>query len=503
LTAALLLASTLGCGKPGPTTPLLVEIPHPDITGFDELVRQQLQRKQEEVRREGSYGELGMLYHAYALYDAAGACYRNARALAPRTFRWPYYLGKVYVEQGAWDNAVTAFRQALAVEPGNVPALVCLAQALLEANNPSEAETFFKRALVKDATCAVAHAGLGEVAALRGEHALAARHFEAGLQFQPGATALHYSLAMTYRNLKQPGKAAAHMKKRGSAKPRVPDPLMNAVGELPVGMQHRTQRTEAATKTGNSALAVEEVREAVREYPDNPLLRLNLGVALGRSGDHDGAIRQFREAIRLRPKFARAHNNLAVALACKGANEDALAHFHRAVACDPQFLDAHLGLARMALQTGKHTLAATHYASAAGIDLRSVPARAGNVVALAKAGRHADAMRSLEESRKVLPDSMPLVHAAARLWAACPEDRFRDGPRALEAAKTLFRKQKCIEHAETVAMALAETGNYAEARRWQQKAIEVATRQGRGSALPRLRGNLALYKSGKPCRTPW
>ena len=39
--------------------------------------------------------------------------------------------------------------------------------------------------------------------------------------------------------------------------------------------------------------------------------------------------------------------------------------------------------------------------------------------------------------------------------------------------------------------------------KWQNRAIDVATRGNRGDAIPRLKKNLALYKSGKPCRTPW
>jgi len=49
----------------------------------------------------------------------------------------------------------------------------------------------------------------------------------------------------------------------------------------------------------------------------------------------------------------------------------------------------------------------------------------------------------------------------------------------------------------------AETGNYDQAMQWQKKAIAVATSANRADAMPRLKKNLALYESGKPCRTPW
>jgi hypothetical protein len=98
---------------------------------------------------------------------------------------------------------------------------------------------------------------------------------------------------------------------------------------------------------------------------------------------------------------------------------------------------------------------------------------------------------------------MVLAHTAARLRAACPDDSVRDGAAALPLAQTVFRTYQCIEHAETLAMAFAETGKYGEARKWQKQAIDAAMSENRGDVMPRLKKNLALYEMGKPCREPW
>ena len=516
LLGSLCLGSSIGCEKTESKPPDLVEIPHPDITNkFDDAVKRQLQSKQSELaavceRPEAdqaelsrSYGEMGMLYHAYDLHDAAEACYRNARALAPGEFRWCYYLGKLYARQGDSDKAVAAFKQALSIKADDMPAMVDLAYTHLAANRPDEAERFFKRALAKDAACAYAHFGLGKIAMLRHEHESAARHFRETLLLQPNATFIHYQLAMAYRNLKQPGKAAEHLAKQGHGLIVFPSPLMNAVETLRVGMKRRLEAGVAALRAGRIAEGLEELRKAVQADPDNAMPRLSLAAALAKTGDRNGAIRQFRELIRMRPKCARAHYWLGVLAAQKGDNDEAMTHFLEALNCDPQQLDTHLGLAGLALRTGNSTLAVTHFALAVKIDPRHVAARLGRVIALAKAGKHVEATDSLAKSRKVLPSSMPLDHAAARLWATCPDDRLRNGAKALELAKALFQANRSLEHGETVAMAFAETGEYDLASKWQTKAIDVATRGNRGDALPRLKRNLALYKSGKPCRTPW
>ena len=57
--------------------------------------------------------------------------------------------------------------------------------------------------------------------------------------------------------------------------------------------------------------------------------------------------------------------------------------------------------------------------------------------------------------------------------------------------------------AETMAMALAEIGRYAEAARWQRDAMAEARSSGRTVLLPRMADNLKLYERGRPCRAPW
>jgi 16S rRNA U1498 N3-methylase RsmE len=56
---------------------------------------------------------------------------------------------------------------------------------------------------------------------------------------------------------------------------------------------------------------------------------------------------------------------------------------------------------------------------------------------------------------------------------------------------------------ETVAMAFAEVGQYAEAVKWQRKAMAAVQQAGRADLLPRIAHLLSLYEQGKPCRTHW
>jgi len=493
----------------------ILDIPLPDITNLDEAVRKQLQQAQSALsqlrqkpgvsdsRLGRSYGEMGMLYHAYRLYDAAEACYKNARTLQPEALRWPYYLGDIHLQKGDSEKEAATYENALAMDADYVPALINLAHNRLSANKPDEAEPLFKKALVADPVCAAAHAGLGEIALLREEHETAARYFENALRLQPSATIVHYSLAMAYRGLKENEKAREHLARRGYTKASVSDPLMAALNSLSVGSQRHMEIAADASKSGKVALALQELRKAVRAAPEDPMSRIGLAITLAQIGNHDGAAEQFREAIRLKPNSARAHRNFAVMLAKKGDDGAAMDHYLKAVACDPQHAGSQLGLADLALKMGKQELASTHYELAEQIDPRHPVPKKGKIVILAKEGKYAEAFDYLEEANELIPNNLTLTHVAARLLATCPDEQFRDGTKALSLAKTVFGTRQTIEHGETLAMAFAETGCYDEAQRWQKMAIEVAETEDRHDALPRLKKNLDLYESGKPCRTPW
>ena len=67
----------------------------------------------------------------------------------------------------------------------------------------------------------------------------------------------------------------------------------------------------------------------------------------------------------------------------------------------------------------------------------------------------------------------------------------------------LMAKQKDTDVGETLAMALAELGDYRQAATIQREVIDATQRAGLPAAAARMRQNLKLYKAGRPCRTPW
>jgi tetratricopeptide (TPR) repeat protein len=127
----------------------------------------------------------------------------------------------------------------------------------------------------------------------------------------------------------------------------------------------------------------------------------------------------------------------------------------------------------------------------------------GYAMGLVRLGRYQEARARLESAIQSFPDQPGFPHALARLLAAAPDDRVRDGARATSIMSELMKSQQTTAMAETMAMALAETGRFDEAVRWQQEAITSARAGKREDLVRTLSTNLRLYENRQPCRTPW
>jgi len=500
---------------PGAKLPALSAVPLPNLRKLDQVVQHQLEdcqamltameKKPNATPAELSdaFGEMGKLYHAYELLEAAEACYRNAQTLASKEFPWPYYLGHLYRTQGKLPEATVALERALAIRPEDLPAMVALAETNLLLNQAERAGNLFRKILAKYPSCASAMVGLGKIASSDRDFPAAVACFQSALKLSPNATAIHYSLAMAYRGLGDMTKAREHLQLRGDVAPTLNDPLMANLRNLPTGARHHEKRGVSTGKAGQLDRALKELQKAVQANPLSPSARVNLGVALTKLGDSQPAIVQFREAIRLKPNFAIAHLNLGILLRDQGDAEQAVKHLRQAIRIDPQYLNAHLALADILLKNATYQDAANHYSHVIRIDPRHRAARLAQAMALAQMGKYAEAHARLKQGRELLPESMILAHAHARLLAAAPDQNLRDGATALKLALEVFKVRQSVDHAETVAMAYAETAQYDQAVTWQKRAILAAGKSPPYEPLSRLQKNLALYQKRQPCREPW
>ena len=106
-----------------------------------------------------------------------------------------------------------------------------------------------------------------------------------------------------------------------------------------------------------------------------------------------------------------------------------------------------------------------------------------------------------ERLLKLNPADSGVLNNYAWLLATCPDDKLRDGKRALETALsaceiTFYAEAHILS---TLAAAYAEVGDFEKAREWARKSVELGEKE-QHESLDNLKSELASYEEDKPWR---
>ena len=501
--------------SPDGRTPLPVSLP--DLSKMTPSVQRQIREAHAallaSIESRGApmtsladaYGRLGKLLTAADYPDAAEPCFLSARKLAPADYRWPYYLAHQYRKRGEIDKAQTFFAQALELRPDDVATLVWLGDGALAQGRPDDAEPRFARALALEPKSLSARFGLGRTALARQEYRRAAEYLEEVLKRDPEAAGAHYPLGLAYRGLGDAAKAEAQLRQRKNHEILPADPLIVELEELLDSPQTYESRGIRALNTQQWQEAALLFRKGLDLAPDSAALRHRLGTVMFMMGDAAGAQAQFEQVVRASPDYFLAQYSLGVMLHDQGRHAEALERFSAALRARPGYSEARLRLATSLRRLDRAKESLTHYDQVLAENPDHPEARFGRAMALVQLGRYQEARDRLAADVKAFPEQQALfAHGLARLLAAAPDDRVRDGVKAIAmVGELLTKQQRTLDLGETMAMALAAATRYEEAARVQRDLMRGAEKAGLQQVVPRLAANLELYERRQPCRTPW
>ena len=277
-------------------------------------------------------------------------------------------------------------------------------------------------------------------------------------------------------------------------------------------------------------------RTTLARNPECWMAHTNIGLVLFQKGQIDDAIAHYRSALQMQPDWWDAEYNLGTALLAKGQVDEAILHCEKAVAMRPTDPDAQVSLGNLLLQKGRIDEAIAHYQKAITVRPDHFLARYGLghallekgeldsaiqvcrsalllrpldadchttlAIALEEKGNPAEAIQHYQKALELAPSSIPTLTNLAWLLATSQDASVRNGPKAVELAKQADRLVGGTNTLvlRTLAAAYAENGEFANAIRTAQSAMQLARMHGEDSLTTDLDQQIALYQLGMPYR---
>jgi tetratricopeptide (TPR) repeat protein len=377
----------------------------------------------------------------------------------PRNTRTIYYYGLAWAGKGKHDRAIAEFTRAMDLESQQTPPKDDAYAYLFDARGSSWfAQGDFDRAIT-DYTEAIRRA--------------------------PLMVEYLVNRAAAYREKKQYDQALKDYDAAAFVEPH--------------GTRVPIQRSLVLHLKGRQAEAIAALDEVIRLHPEDAKLLGEYAQAFARIKELDRGIVCLDTAIRVEPEDAKHLVNRSSFWLSKGEYDKTIADCDEVIRRQPADVTAYSlrAAARYKLSQYDETIADCDEALA--LEPQNVFARLQRGRAWYEESLYEKAAADFEAAAKVAPKSLDVLRARASFWSYCPEARFRNGARALEAATIACESTgwKDAHSLCVLSFALAETGDFDGAVARLKKSIELETDE---PLRKREIEILDMFKDRKPYR---
>jgi tetratricopeptide (TPR) repeat protein len=255
----------------------------------------------------------------------------------------------------------------------------------------------------------------------------------------------------------------------------------------------------ALFEKGDDRAALAHYEEVLRLIPDFVPGHLNIANCLSRLGRFDEATAHYQEAIRLRPDNAELYKSFGSHLMAQMKLEEAKANFLEALRYEPNFPEAHTKLGTLLMVQGKTDEAIKHFNASVQIFPGDREGHYYLANALIDNREFAEAARHFQFAIKADPNYAEALNDLAWMWVTEKNSQ----PGHTEEAIALARRAVELSHhtnvtyLETLAAALSQGGQFADAVAAAEKAVTTAAAQGQRQDLARLQAQVTRYRAGQ------
>ncbi|RIK77087.1 hypothetical protein DCC62_10180 [candidate division KSB1 bacterium] len=234
-------------------------------------------------------------------------------------------------------------------------------------------------------------------------------------------------------------------------------------------------------------------------YPDYPNFQTYLALILANKQELTRAKVHFENVLRLRAGDPVAHNQLGLISEQQGDEIAAAKHYEQALASYGAFAEARYNLGKLRFTQGRYAESQAYFEQALASQPDYLAALLYLGMAQQELGNDLAAQAQYEKALAIAPDHVDVLNNLAWLLAISNDRQIRNPAEALRLARQAaeLTQYKGYRVLGTLAAAAAATGDFAEAVKWQTRAVELAPA---GEAAT-LKARLKRYQSGQSLQT--
>lgn len=269
----------------------------------------------------------------------------------------------------------------------------------------------------------------------------------------------------------------------------------------PAFAQTSLRATELLLQAGHYDRALGLLSELLQHQPEHLealFLRSAVNLKLNRADGIQAAIRDLTFAHQQEPSRFEFAERLAFAYASDQQWSSAAAMYEKAIALRPEDWSLRTRVASIYGSLGRFEMALEHMQRVVEARPDDEQARLGLLISQILNRNWQNALDGLIAMHQRWPNNTAATLMLARMFAACPQQDLRDGPRALELVGSVRKEVTGLSLVITRAMALAEVGDFDQAMKLQSQVVQNAETE-KNPQHPRLLANLIRYQNKQSC----
>jgi tetratricopeptide (TPR) repeat protein len=241
---------------------------------------------------------------------------------------------------------------------------------------------------------------------------------------------------------------------------------------------------------------------ALRINPAFDTALIHLARIYLKEGRHNEAISTYEELIKRNYKTAELYYNLAMALGIQEKYNDSIKYFSKSLELSPDDPDTHNKMGIILLAAGKTDEAIGQFNESLRIEADQSVVYENLGTAYNRLGKYELAIQNWNRAIELNPGNIDALDKAGWFLATCGEESVENANQAIAYARRAceLTKYAVPEFLDTLGVACAASGKFADAKAAAEKALNLARKTGKEGLAGEIENRIKLYEARQPYR---